>query len=133
MQVTSWSLATRQRAEAVNGPTADGWPWSVPAFRWSEAPVANLTHRCGGAQEAFRVCTGFRKRLCGQRGFVSQCLIQPQTAPGVPPTCCLCRGMPERYSFTFEVMDPLSPVPATCARSRGLGGESGVLALNLAL
>lgn len=36
------------QAEAVNGPTTDLWPWSVPPFRWSEAAVANLTHRWAG-------------------------------------------------------------------------------------
>lgn len=35
------------QAEVVNGPTTDFWPWSVPPFRWSEAVVANMTHRCG--------------------------------------------------------------------------------------
>ncbi|KAL4431400.1 hypothetical protein ABPG75_006656 [Micractinium tetrahymenae] len=73
-KVTSWSLAKQMQAEAVNGPTTDLWPWSVPPFRWSEAAVANLTHR----------------------------------------------GQPERFAFSFERMDPLSPLPdlaPSCAQA----------------
>ncbi|KAI3424367.1 hypothetical protein D9Q98_009920 [Chlorella vulgaris] len=50
-KVTSYSLALKMQAEAVNGPTSDSWPWSVPPFHWSEAVVANLTHR--GQPERF--------------------------------------------------------------------------------
>lgn len=39
------------QSEVVNGPTSDGWPWSVPAFRWSEPAAANITHR--GQPERF--------------------------------------------------------------------------------
>lgn len=50
-KVTSWSMAQQMQAEVVNGPTTDFWPWSVPPFRWSEAVVANMTHR--GQPERF--------------------------------------------------------------------------------
>ncbi|EFN51549.1 hypothetical protein CHLNCDRAFT_140007 [Chlorella variabilis] len=53
-KVTSYSLAMQLQAEAVNGPTTDSWPWSVPPFRWSEAVVSNLTHRGQPERFAFR-------------------------------------------------------------------------------
>ncbi|KAL4422210.1 hypothetical protein ABPG77_006451 [Micractinium sp. CCAP 211/92] len=46
-------MAKQMQAEAVNGPTTDLWPWSVPPFRWSEAAVANLTHRGQPVRFAF--------------------------------------------------------------------------------
>ncbi|PSC74620.1 Phospholipase B-like 1 isoform A [Micractinium conductrix] len=83
-KVTNVALALQLQAEAVNGPTTDRWPWSVPPFTWKEPVVANLTHR----------------------------------------------GQPDRFTFTWERMDPAAPPSlARCAprssAGAGAGGGSG--------
>lgn len=100
----------QMQADVVNGPTSDGWPWSVPPFRWSEPVVANLTHRC--------VCW-WPGRWVGRQGTLRCCRPTPcrNSSHCLNPGARCCRGQPERFAgFRFERMDPAAP-PTCCPRA----------------
>ena len=77
------ALRLQMQAEVVNGPTTDGWLWSVPPFRWSQPVAANLTHRRAGA-----CCTWCSCCTCCfllRMALMLRLLLLAALAAGAPP------------------------------------------------
>lgn len=108
----------QMQADVVNGPTSDGWPWSVPPFRWSEPVVANLTHRC--------VCW-WPGRWVGRQGTLRCCRPTPCRNSSHCSTLAPAAAGASRSGLPASALSAWTrqrPPPAAPVRGRGGPGDA---------